>query len=115
MEAYRPLNPGPWFWRMPGTTLPAPTTPPALGNVPHVGNVPVNTGVSEGSKGADCQGRESGNVPPAGVLVEGILDTPAKPKRKRKPIRDAGMRTPSAGGKMFSRSGQIWPKCWPCG
>ncbi len=95
VEAYRPVNPGPWFWRMPGSTLPTPpkhTTPSELGDLD---NVPANTGVSDKSKGAHGQVNGNGNLPSGGVLVDGILDKPRNQKRRQHSIPDGGMRTPN--------------------
>ncbi|HMP60790.1 MAG TPA: AAA family ATPase, partial [Gemmatales bacterium] len=68
-EAYRPQNPGPWWWRLPGQEHPAPQDAklnPKSGELGDLGGVPENTGkkpVSRRPKGHIAKLRELGNVP----------------------------------------------------
>ncbi|HMP00943.1 MAG TPA: hypothetical protein PKC45_00450, partial [Gemmatales bacterium] len=85
-EAYRPQNPGPWWWRLPGQEHPAPQDAklnPKSGELGDLGGVPENTGkkpVSRRPKGHIAKLRELGNVPA----------DPAPPRRRQKPKPPAG-------------------------
>ncbi len=79
VEAYRPVNLGPWWWRLPGQAHPDAQPSPQAGELEHLEHVGENTANTGGSEGSE--------VPHAQVLSSEHVDDLPKPKRKKRAKR----------------------------
>jgi putative DNA primase/helicase len=100
VESYRPIIPGPWYWRLPRSTLPTGPNAFTYSDLGDLGNVAETNRSCLDERSQGCQDILSGNLGPNGVSANGILDSHSSPKKARRITAvEAGMRMPNSSNE----------------